>query len=74
MVIDGHKCYQLQFKPKRKQELTFTGNMWAADTTFGIIQIEMSIADELSKLVKLKETGVINDEEFNTLKSKLLGV
>ncbi len=35
---------------------------------------EMSIADELSKLVKLKETGVINDEEFNTLKSKLLGV
>jgi hypothetical protein len=46
MVIDGHKCYQLQFKPKRKQELTFTGNLWAADTTFGIKQIEMSIADD----------------------------
>lgn len=45
-VIDGHKCYQLQFKPKRKQELTFTGNLWAADTTFGIKQIEMSIADD----------------------------
>lgn len=46
MVIDGHKCYQLQFKPKRKQELTFTGNLWAADTTFAIKQIEMSIADD----------------------------
>lgn len=46
MVIDGHKCYQLQFKPKRKQELTFTGNLWAADTSFAIKQIEMSIADD----------------------------
>jgi hypothetical protein len=46
MVIEGHKCYQLQFKPKRKQELTFTGNLWAADTSFAIKQIEMSIADD----------------------------
>jgi hypothetical protein len=46
MVIDGHKCYQLQFKPKRKQELAFVGNLWATDTTFAIKQIEMSIADD----------------------------
>jgi hypothetical protein len=46
MVIDGHKCYQLQFKPKRKQELAFVGNLWAADTSFAIKQIEMSIADD----------------------------
>lgn len=46
MIIDGHKCYQLQFKPKRKQELAFVGNLWAADTSFAIKQIEMSIADD----------------------------
>ncbi|MCW3083669.1 MAG: hypothetical protein JWP12_1035 [Bacteroidetes bacterium] len=46
MTIDGHKCYQLQFKPKRKQELTFSGNLWAADTSFAIKQIEMSIAED----------------------------
>ncbi len=46
VVIDGHKCYQLQFKPKRKQELAFVGNLWAADTSFAIKQIEMSIADD----------------------------
>nr|MBA3705528.1 hypothetical protein [Bacteroidota bacterium] len=46
MVIDGHKCYQLQFKPRRKQELTFTGNLWAADTSFAVKQIEMSIAED----------------------------
>lgn len=44
--IDGYKCYQLQFKPKRKQEFTFTGNLWAADSSFAIKQIEMSIADD----------------------------
>lgn len=46
MDIDGHKCYQLMFKPKRKQELTFTGNLWAAEGSYGIKQIEMSIADD----------------------------
>ncbi|MDQ3046640.1 MAG: DUF5686 and carboxypeptidase regulatory-like domain-containing protein [Bacteroidota bacterium] len=46
MVIDGHKCYQLLFKPKRKGELTFTGNLWAADTAFAIKQLEMSIAED----------------------------
>lgn len=46
MVIDGHKCYQLQFKPRRKQELTFTGNLWASDTSFALKQIELNIADD----------------------------
>jgi hypothetical protein len=46
MNIDGHKCYQIQFKPKRKQELTFTGNMWIADTSFALKQIELSIAND----------------------------
>lgn len=46
MVIEGHKCFQLQFKPKFKQELAFTGNLWATDTSFAILQIEMSIADD----------------------------
>lgn len=31
-----------------------------------------SIADEIAKLVSLKESGVLNDEEFNTLKAKII--
>ncbi len=46
MEIDGYKCYQLQFKPKRKQELAFVGNLWAADSSFAIKQIEMSITPD----------------------------
>ncbi|HEU4716598.1 MAG TPA: DUF5686 family protein [Bacteroidia bacterium] len=45
-VIDGHWCYQIQFKPKRKQELLFYGNMWIADTAFAVKRIEMNIADD----------------------------
>lgn len=32
-----------------------------------------SIADELLKLAKLKDAGIITDEEFNELKKKLIG-
>ncbi len=45
-VLDGHKCYQLQFKPKFKQDLAFTGNMWATDTSFAIKQLEMSMSPD----------------------------
>ncbi len=39
-------CYHIQFKPKRKQELTFNGNMWISDTTFALKRIEMGIAED----------------------------
>ena len=42
--IDNHRCYHIQFKPRRKQELTFAGNMWIHDTTFALKRIEMNIA------------------------------
>ncbi len=35
--------YHIRFKPKRVQELSFTGNMWIADTTWGVKRIEMSL-------------------------------
>ncbi len=46
MTIDGHWCYQIQFKPRRKQELLFVGNVWIADTSFAIKRIEMNITDD----------------------------
>ncbi len=41
--IDGHWCYQLMFKPRRKQEATFTGEMWIADTSFAVKRVSMKI-------------------------------
>ena len=42
-TIDGHWCYQIMFKPRRKQEATFNGTIWIADTAFAIKKVEMKI-------------------------------
>ncbi|MCK9422904.1 MAG: DUF5686 and carboxypeptidase regulatory-like domain-containing protein [Bacteroidales bacterium] len=44
--IGQNWCYHLMFKPKRKQELTFTGNIWITDTTFAVRKVEMRIASD----------------------------
>lgn len=37
--IDDTWCYHMTFKPKRKHEFTFNGDMWIADTSFAIKKI-----------------------------------
>ncbi len=46
VFVDNTWCYQLQFKPRRKEELTFVGNMWIADTTFAVKRLEMSMSGD----------------------------
>ena len=45
MDIEGHKCFQIQFKPKRSNELTFEGVMWIADTSFAMSRFDMRISE-----------------------------
>jgi len=44
--IDNQWCYKITFKPKRKQELTFTGEMWIHDTTFAVKKVNMRMAQD----------------------------
>jgi len=44
--IGKNWCYHLMFKPKRKQELTFTGNIWITDTTFAVRRVDLRIAED----------------------------
>ena len=44
--LGNNWCYHLMFKPKRRQELTFTGNIWITDTTFALRKAEMRIAHD----------------------------
>jgi hypothetical protein len=39
--IDGKFCWNLKYKPKRRQESTFYGDFWVADTTFAIVRVNM---------------------------------
>jgi hypothetical protein len=44
--IDGYWCYQLEFTPKRKGELTFDGTLWVHDTTYAIKKVSSTISKE----------------------------
>lgn len=48
LFLNGHWCYQIQFKPKFKQEFAFNGNMWITDTTFALERIEMSMPSDVN--------------------------
>lgn len=41
--IDSTWCKKIMFKPRRKQELTFTGHFWVADSSFAIKEIDMRV-------------------------------
>ncbi len=44
--LSGKWCYHIMFKPRRKQELAFSGNLWINDTSFAVKKFEMRIADD----------------------------
>ncbi len=42
--VNENWSYNIAFKPKRIQELTFSGNFWVADTSWAIQNIKMNVA------------------------------
>ncbi len=46
--LDGHWCYQIQFKPKHKQEFAFSGNMWIADSSYALQRLEMTMPSDVN--------------------------
>jgi len=60
LFIGRHRCYQIQFKPRRKQELLFSGNMWINDTTFAVRRLEMAMAGD-ANINFIKTFNVVQD-------------
>jgi hypothetical protein len=62
--IGNQWCYKIMFKPRRKQELTFTGHFWVNDTSWAIRKVEM-------KMVEDANINYINDmvvkQEYNRI-------
>lgn len=81
MIVDTAKfqnrtCYQVTFKPKSKQEPTFTGNYWVQDSTFGIVKFEMRINEKaninyVNDLVQSNEFELVNDSIWVLKKEQL---
>ncbi len=64
--IDGTWCHKISFRPKRKQERTFHGFFWVADTSYAIKQVQLRISSDvnlnlLKDMVATYEYDKIND-------------
>ncbi len=64
--IDKNWCYQISFKPRRKQESAFTGFVWIADTSFAVKKVQIRIPDDanlnfVNDLVATADYKQVND-------------
>jgi hypothetical protein len=66
LFIGNTRCYHIRFKPKRPQELCFSGNMWIADTTWALKRLEMSIPKD-ANINFINAANII--QEFNRVDS-----
>ncbi|PLW95609.1 MAG: hypothetical protein C0591_10815 [Marinilabiliales bacterium] len=62
--MGGKWCYHIMFKPKRRQELTYTGGLWVNDTSYAITDIELRIADD-ANLNFVNDMGI--KQEFSEI-------
>lgn len=68
-VIDNKRCFNIVFYPRRKNELTFKGDFWVADTTFAIKKISMGVTKSaninwVKDIYIEQEFEVMNDSVF----------
>ena len=76
--IGNQWCYKIMYKPRRKQELTFTGHFWVHDTTFAIKSFEMKVAEDaninyVDDLVLSQDFELINDKYWMVVKDLGIG-
>lgn len=62
--IDNKWCYNIIYYPRRKNELTFKGNFWVADTTYAIKEINLQ-ASKSANINWVKEIYI--EQEFEVL-------
>ena len=76
MFIDNKWCYQIQFIPRRKHEMTLEGTMWINDTTYAIKKIEGKISkganiNFVNQLKFKQEYTYVNNEAWMLEKDHL---
>ena len=62
--IDNKWCYNIIYYPRRKNELTFKGDFWVADTTYAVKNINMQ-ASKSANINWVKEIYI--EQEFDVL-------
>jgi len=81
LIIDTAKfqnrtCYHVTFRPRSRQEPTFTGDFWVQDSSFGIVKYQMRINEKaninfINDLVQSNEFELQNDSVWVLKKEEL---
>ncbi len=66
--IENKWCYNIIYYPRRKNELTFKGDFWVADTTFAIKEIKLQ-ASKSANINWVKEIYI--EQEFEVLNDSI---
>ena len=75
--LNDQWCYKLKFKPRRVQELTFTGDFWVHDTTWAVKKINMRIAHDaninwINDLAIVQEYQRVENKQWMLYKDMLV--
>ncbi len=71
VYIGDERCYKLLFLPKRKQDLTFTGNLFIHDQSWAVKQVNISFNDN-ANVNFIKQFDVFQEYEFVEQKQWML--
>ena len=66
--IDNKWCYNIIYYPRRKNELTFKGDFWVADTTYAVKEINLQ-ATKSANINWVKEIYI--EQEFDVLNDSI---
>ncbi len=77
-MVNDYWSYKLKFKPKRKQEATFFGDFWVADSVFAVQHLNMRMSEDVNinfvDRIIIFEEHAPNDQGFFLLSKKKLVV
>ena len=77
-LLNGKLCYQISFKPKRPQDLAFTGTIWIAKDNYALVQIKATIGSSanlnfISQIAIQQQMGTGKDDEpWMPVKTRIL--
>ena len=63
LYMGNNHCYKLKFKPRRPEDLTFTGEMYITDTSWAVKKVNMRISNK-ANINFVEDCAVVKEYEF----------
>lgn len=75
--VGNRWCYHIMFKPRRSQELTYTGNIWIHDTTYGVVKVAMRVVKDaniniINAIVFEQQFTLVNNQYWLPVKDSMI--